>query len=343
MDKSHIALRPEEFAETLPAKMRAAQIVEPQRADVIECDLPVLEANEVLIRVEGCGVCGSNLPVWEGREWFHYPLPPGNPGHEGWGRIVALGDGLGSDGAGNGLHVGDRVTMLSYNAFAEYDVADAGAVVKLPSQLEGQPFPGEPLACALNVFARCNIVAGQTVAVVGIGFLGAILTALAAKAGARVIAITRRPFALEIARHYGAAELIPMDDHWRIIEAVKGLTGGEGCGCVIEAVGAQWPLDLAAELTRVRGRLVIAGYHQDGPRQVNMQLWNWRGLDVINAHERDPQVYTAGLRAAVEAVASGSFDPAPLYTHRFGLDEIGEALKALQQRPAGFLKALIEV
>ena len=38
------------------------------------------------------------------------------------------------------------------------------------------------------------------------------------------------------------------------------------------------------ELTRVRGRLVVAGYHQDGPRQVDMQLWNWRGLDVINAH-----------------------------------------------------------
>jgi len=54
---------------------------------------------------------------------------------------------------------------------------------------------------------------------------------------------------------------------------------------VIEAAGQQWPLDLATELTRERGRLIIAGYHQDGPRQINMQLWNWRGLDVINAHE----------------------------------------------------------
>ena len=86
----------------------------------------------------------------------------------------------------------------------------------------------------------------------------------------------------------GAAELIPMDDYWRILEQVKALTGGRFCERVIEAVGKQWPLDLAGELTAEGGRLVIAGYHQDGPRQVNMQLWNWRGLDVINAHERDP-------------------------------------------------------
>jgi len=252
--------------------------------------------------------------------------------------VAALSEGVTGD-----LQIGDRVAMLSYNAFAQYDVAAADAVVKVPSQLDGQPFPGEPLACALNVFARSHVTAGQTVAIIGIGFLGALLTALTAKAGARVIAISRRPFALEIARQSGAAHLITMDDHWRIIEEVKNLTNGEGCACVIEAVGAQWPLDLAAELTRIRGRLVIAGYHQDGPRQVNMQLWNWRGLDVINAHERDPQVYTGGLRAAVTAVASGALDPSFLYTHRYPLEQISQAFTALQQRPEGFLKALIQI
>ncbi|HXF61719.1 MAG TPA: hypothetical protein VNK95_08880, partial [Caldilineaceae bacterium] len=105
--------------------------------------------------------------------------------------------------------------------------------------------------------------------------------------------------------------------------------------------GSQWPLDLAAELTRIRSRLIIAGYHQDGPRQVNMQLWNWRGLDVINAHERDPEVYVAGMRAAVEAVAAGRLDPTPLYTHCYPLDELARALTTLQERPEGFLKALV--
>jgi threonine dehydrogenase-like Zn-dependent dehydrogenase len=67
---------------------------------------------------------------------------------------------------------------------------------------------------------------------------------------------------------------------------VRSLTNSAFCDVVIECTGMQWPLDLAGELTRERGRLVIAGFHQDGPRQVNMFLWNWRGLDVINAHER---------------------------------------------------------
>jgi threonine dehydrogenase-like Zn-dependent dehydrogenase len=193
----------------------------------------------------------------------------------------------------------------------------------------------------MNIFRRSDIAAGQTVAIVGIGFLGAILTRLATDAGARVIAVSRRPFSLEVARAFGAAETIRMEDHTAIIGQVKELTDGGFCDRVIEAVGKQWPLDLAGELTRERGKLIVAGYHQDGPRQVNMWLWNWRGLDVINAHERDPKVYVAGIREAVDAVASGRLDPSPLYTHRFPLDGLGDALDATRDRPDGFLKALV--
>ena len=132
-----------------------------------------------------------------------------------------------------------------------------------------------------------------------------------------------------------------MDDHWRVIEQVIELTGGEGCERVIEATGAQPSLDLATELARERGRLVIAGHHQEGVRQVNMQLWNWRGLDVINAHERDPQTYVAGMQAAIDAIANGELNPAPLYTHRFQLDQLGQAMEMMRRRPDGFLKALI--
>jgi threonine dehydrogenase-like Zn-dependent dehydrogenase len=238
---------------------------------------------------------------------------------------------------------GDRVAFLSGHAYAEYDVADASQAVLLPASLDDQPFPAEPLGCAMNIFRRSGIEAGQTVAIVGIGFLGALLTRLAKNAGARVIAVSRRPFSLEVAREMGADECVPMDDHWKIIERVKELTGGQFCDRVIEAVGKQWPLDLAAELTRERGTLVVAGYHQDGPRQVNMQLWNWRGLDVTNAHERDPAIYLRGMREAVEAVASGALDPAPLYTHRYPLDRLGDALDATRDRPDGFLKALVTV
>lgn len=315
--------------------MLAAVVQAPGEARMTELPIPEPRENEVRIRLEGCGVCGSNLAPWEGRPWFNYPFKPGQPGHEGWGKVDAIGTNVAT------VNVGDRVSFLSYQAFAEYDLADEKSVVKLPAELDSEPFPGEALGCAMNVFARSDIQHGQTVAIVGIGFLGAVLTAICARAGANVIAIARRPFALEIARRMGANETIPMDDHWRIIDRVKNLTANLGCDRVIEAVGLQWPLDLAGELTRERGRLIIAGYHQDGPRQVNMQLWNWRGLDVINAHERDAAVYVHGIQAAVEAVVSGTLNPDPLYTHRFTLSHLADAMNAMKQRPDNFMKALV--
>ncbi|MFP2929649.1 MDR/zinc-dependent alcohol dehydrogenase-like family protein [Pyxidicoccus sp. 3LG] len=315
--------------------MRAAVIAGPKGARVEHVVRPEPGPGQLRVKLEGCGICGSNLPTWEGRERLEYPLAPGAPGHEGWGVVESLGPDV------RGYQVGDRVAFLSGNAFAEYDVVGADSAVVLPPALAGRPFPGEPLGCAMNIFRRSDLQRGQTVAIIGIGFLGAVLTRLATQAGARVLAITRRPWALELAAKYGAAECIPLDDPPRIIQRVKDLTGGQLCERVIEVVGAQGPLDLAGELTRERGKLIIAGYHQDGPRQVDMRLWNWRGLDVINAHERDPKVYLEGIRMAVDQVASGKLDPMPLFTHRFSLDGLNLAFAAMKERPDGFLKALV--
>jgi threonine dehydrogenase-like Zn-dependent dehydrogenase len=315
--------------------MRAAVLTGPGKLEVREVAIPEPAARQVRLRLEGCGVCASNLTPWAGPDWMQFPTEPGSLGHEAWGVIDAIGEGV------EGLTVGDRVAALTYKSYAEYDIADMGAVVRLPDTLSKQPFPGEPLGCAMNIFRRSDIVAGQTVAIIGIGFLGAILTKLAKDAGARVIAISRRPFSLDLARRMGADEVVPMEDHHTIIETVKEMTGGMFCDRVIEAVGKQWPLDLAGELTRERGKLIVAGYHQDGPRQINMWLWNWRGIDVINAHERDPKVYMQGLREAIDAVASGRLDPSSLYTHTYPVEKLGEALDATRDRPDGFLKALV--
>ncbi|MFN7138643.1 MAG: MDR/zinc-dependent alcohol dehydrogenase-like family protein [Limisphaerales bacterium] len=317
--------------------MKAAVLVGPKQICLQETAIPEPKANEIRIRLEGCGVCGSNLAPWEGREWFKYPFAAGQPGHEGWGIIDEVGANV------TKWNVGDRVAALTYNAFAEFDIAHENSAILLPPSFAERPCPGEALGCAMNVFRRSDIQPGQTVAVIGIGFMGTLVTALAASAGAEVIAIGRRPFSLDLAKQFGAKQTVTMDDHWRIIEEVKQLTNGVGCDRVIEAVGLQWPLDLAAELTRERGKLIIAGYHQDGARQVNMQLWNWRGLDVINAHERDPQIYIDGMRSAVNAIADGTIDPSPLYTHQFSLERISDAFSAMDQRPENFLKAIVTI
>ena len=315
--------------------MRAAVVTGPGAVSIEEVPLPEPGPGQVRIRLEGSGVCASNLTPWEGPEWMSFPTEPGGLGHEGWGVIDAVGAGV------TDWNVGDRVAALSGHAYAEYDLADSSALVRIADDLADTPFPGEPFGCAMNIFRRSDIRAGQAVAVIGVGFLGAILVRLASHAGARVLAISRRQESLDLARTMGAAETIAMDDHSRIVERVKHLTGERMCERVIEAVGKQWPLDLAAELTAEGGRLVIAGYHQDGPRQVNMQLWNWRGFDVANAHERDPAVAVQGMRDALEAVRSGLIDPSLLITHRLPLERLGDALNATRDRPGNVIKAVV--
>src|SRR5262245_32540558 len=187
-------------------KMRAAVIAGSQKTEIGAAVIPEPSAHEVRVKIEGCGVSSSNIPLWEGRNWFNYPRDAGAPGREAWGRIDAVWREV------KELSPGDRVTMLSYHAFAEYDLARAEEVAPLPSSLTGKPCPGESLAGAMNVFRRACVAEGEIVAIVGVGFLGALLTQLAARAGARVIAIARRSFALDVARKMGAAETIAMDD-----------------------------------------------------------------------------------------------------------------------------------
>ena len=308
----------------------------PRRVEFTALDLGEPAAGQVRVAVEGCGVCGSNRPVWDGRPWFEYPLRPGAPGHEAWGEIEEVGDGV------DELRVGDRVALLSELAFAEVAVVPAVDAIPLTPGLAGSPFPGEALGCGFNVAARSGFSDGATVCVVGVGFLGAIIAALAVEAGAQVIAVSRRAFALETARTMGAHHTVAFSsDGDDVVGTIRDLTDGRLCDVVVEAVGTQAPLDLAGQLTTEGGRLVIAGFHQDGPRTVDVQLWNWRGIDVVNAHERDPGKARAGVRAAIAAVTEGRLDPTPLYTHRYPLDRLGDAMDAMAERPDGFLKATV--
>jgi threonine dehydrogenase-like Zn-dependent dehydrogenase len=276
---------------TTTATMQAALLLGRRSARYVRAQRPEPGPGEVRIRVEGCGVCGSSLPVWEGRDWFSYPLEPGAPGHEVWGRT--------DDGR--------RVAALCFNGFAEFDVAAADTVVELPEELDGVPFPGEALACAVNVVGRAAPPVGARVAVVGMGFLG---TAVARLLG-------------------------------DVTEIRRGTETGGGFDVVIEATGTQGGLDTASRLVAEGGRLVIAGFHQDGPRTIDLQSWNWRRLDVINAHERDARRYVEALREAVRLAADGLLDVDALVTHRLPLSELERAFELATTRPPGFVKAVV--
>lgn len=271
--------------------MRAGLVEAARTASCTLAPRPDPAPGEVLIRVEGCGVCGSSLPFWEGRPWFAYPGEPGAPGHEVWGRTED----------------GRRVAALCFHGFAEWDVAAEASVVELPPELDHLPFPGEALACAVNVVRRARVQDGERTAVVGMGFLGT-----------------------TVARLIGA-----------VVEVRRGDAPAGAFDVVIEAAGTQDALDTASRLVAPGGRLVVAGFHQDGPRTVDMQSWNWRGIDVINAHERDPAVVIDGMREAVRLVREGRLDLSELVTHRLPLDRLDDAFALAAARPAGFLKAVV--
>ena len=280
-------------------------------------------AGQACVRLEGAGICASELPVWEGRKWFNYPQPPGEPGHEGWGIVEQVGPEV------NYLSVGERVAFIGAGAHAETQVVAADRCVSL-NGLDGG-FPGEPLACAMNAWSRAGVTPGARVAIVGAGFFGLLLVQMCRGVAGEIEVVSRRRSAREWAARLGAT---------RTWDSYDSGPAEESFDVVFEVTGHQSPLDLAGRLCRIRGRLVIVGYHQDGARSVDMQLWNWRGLDVINAHEREEAVYVQGLRDAVTAVSTGRLDPAPLLTHSFPLERLGDAYQTASERPDGFIKAV---
>jgi threonine dehydrogenase-like Zn-dependent dehydrogenase len=321
-------------------RMRSATLMEPRRFRIDALETPVPGEGEVLLKVRGCGVCGSDMGPWKGIQGLEYPMKPGAPGHEVFGTVAALGLGV------EGLEAGDPVTALTYRAYSEYDVARAADVVPLPPALADRVVLGEPVACAVNVSHRAGVKEGDVVVLLGTGFLGALLLQLLKNPGApspsrpsKIITISRRRLSEEMAERLGVDESLTYEDD--VHNRIGAVTGGQMADVVIEATGKQRPLDLGGELTRVRGRLIVAGYHQDGPRTVNMQLWNWRGIDVVNAHERDPEIYRRGMEEGVRLLASGGLDLGPLLTHSFPLPDINAAFRTAEERPAGFLKSVV--
>ena len=110
---------------------------------------------------------------------------------------------------------------------------------------------------------------------------------------------------------------------------------------MIEATGTQEGLDLATELVREHGILSILGYHQGPRRSVDMQAWNWKALDVVNAHVRRRELLNDAIRGGLELMRLGRLQPGRLVTHRFGLGEVAEAFDALASKPEGFIKAVV--
>jgi threonine dehydrogenase-like Zn-dependent dehydrogenase len=308
--------------------MRALILRGPRDAFVGDVADPSPSDGEVLLEIGACGVCGSDMNAWRGVAGIEYPLPAGAPGHETWGHVVALGRGVDS------LRVGQTVTGLGWNGFAELSVARADDLVRVPSELGHEsPLLGEPLACAMNVVRRSAFRPGDRIAIVGFGYLAALIAHLLPDDLGGWVALSRRDDSRALAMRLGAEAAYDFSsvppDLWDSFDVS------------LEAAGVQQTLDYATWLTTYGGRLVIAGYHADGQRTVNMQSWNWKGIDVINAHAREPAVYLRGLREGFDRLMARKLDLSGLHTHGWSLEDAPEAFRIAEARPPGFVKGIV--
>src|SRR4051794_41948576 len=116
--------------------MDAAVISGPGQVRIEQVALPEPGPGQVLVRLEGCGVCASNVTPWEGPEWMTFPTEPGGLGHEGWGVVDAVGAG------GDAGVEGSRVAALAQHSYAAFDGAPAEGGGGLPPGLGGQAGAG---------------------------------------------------------------------------------------------------------------------------------------------------------------------------------------------------------
>jgi L-iditol 2-dehydrogenase len=312
--------------------VRLAVLNAPQQIDVVDEPVRDPAADEVLLRVASCGVCASELDMWQGNADIDYPR---FPGHEVSGTVERVGSQV------EAFTPGDPVAAwVTERGFAEYvpvkaDYCFPAGSVALDLAL------AEPLACALNAVELAAPALGDDVVVIGAGFMGNLVQKLVQLKGPRhVIVADTRPDALERAERLGATRTVNVLTE-SIVDAVRETTGGAGADVAFEVTGAQAALLSLGDVTRMSGKVAIVGYHQGGSRELPLAAWNWMAFQIVNAHFRDLDTIMDGMRAGMRLLTSGRLALDDLVTHRFALEDVNEAFAVAVEKPVGFVKATV--
>lgn len=313
--------------------MRQAVLTGPRRFAIEELPVPEIGPDEVLLRVAACGVCASELDIYQGAAG--HASYPWRPGHEVSGVVERAGERVAAPAPGDPVAV--FVTTAGYGEYVAVPAAHCFPAGDVPLELA----LGEPLACAVNAVELAGIALADDVVVVGAGFMGQLAIRLAGLRGPRrLIVADTRDDALALAASAGATATVnPAREP--LAETVLELTDGAGADVTIEFTGTQGALEVIGACTRMSGTLVIAGYHQGPPRQVPLADWNWNAFRIANAHFRDVTTILRGLRAGMRLVSSGRLSLEGLVTHRFPLTSIDEAFRTAIEKPEGFVKATV--
>ena len=200
---------------------------------------------------------------------------------------------------------------------------------------------GEPIACSVNGVLKADPQLNDSVAIIGCGFMGLIMAQVfRARGVGMLIAVDLRPAIRELALQLGATHALD-PAATDVVAAVKDLTGGRGVDIGVEAAGTQVTLDLAANVTRMEGKLEVFGFHVGEPRQVNWGFWNWMAFQVVNGHSRSDHLYVEGMKIGLTMLEAGTLRMGPLVTHRFSLKDIGRGFEVAAAKGDDYVKGVI--
>jgi 2-desacetyl-2-hydroxyethyl bacteriochlorophyllide A dehydrogenase len=342
---------------SVPVKMRAVVAYAPHDFRLEEVDVPVPGPGEVLVKVEACGICSSDVKAFKGAESYWggasmapWVKAPFIPGHEFVGHVAALGDGAGE------LHhvaVGDRVIAdqivpcgacrycrrgqywmcevhnvfgfqtVVHGAWAEYMKFPRESLVhKIPPELAVElAVLTEPVSCAVHAVERGRIEFGDVVVVSGAGPIGLAMVGLARLKGPRaVVSLDLDERRLELARSFGANVAInPTKED--AVAAVKAMTDGYGCDVYIETAGHPSSIGQGLAMVRKLGRFVEFSVFGE-PATIDWSLLGEKKeLDVYGSH-LGPYSYPV----AIDFLNRGLIRMDGVVTHQLPLDQWEEAL-----------------
>jgi len=341
--------------------MKALTLTAYHEFDFGDAPDPEIAANEVLVAVRACGICGSDIHGMDGSSGRR--VPPVIMGHEAAGEIAAVGEGV------TDWKVGDRVTFDSTvycgeceacrngqvnlcpernvlgvscddyrreGAFAEYVKVPRHILYALPDSLsyEHAAF-AEPVSIALHGVNRVPLRPGDSAVVVGAGLIGLLVVqALKMKGAGTVVAVDLDRKRLDLARELGADAGLVSDD--TVPERVREIVGNpDGADVALEVVGFGPTLGLAVNSVRKGGSIGCVG-NLKAEVPFPLQAVVTRELSVFGS------CASAGeYGEAVEAVASGAIRVDPLISATADLSEGGEWFQRLYRNEDGLLKVIL--
>lgn len=347
----------------MEGKMKVAIMTDVMKMELTERDIPKPKDDEVLVKVEYVGVCGSDLHYYEaGGIGANVVHPPFVLGHEAGGTVVEVGKDV------TNLKVGDKVALEPgktcgkcifcktgrYNlcpdviffatppvdgVFQEYVAHEAGLCFKIPDNMDTMEAALiEPLAVGFHAARQGNAHLGQTAVVTGAGCIGLVsMMALKAMGVTNVIVVDIMQKRLDKALELGATHVINGKEQDTVAEVLK-LTGGLGPELVIETAGTEITTRQAIQFAQRGGTIVLVGYSASGEEKLPMSL----ALDkeiTFKTVFRYRHIYPV----AIEAVASGRVNLKGIVTNVFTLDDIEEGMNQSVKNKADIVKSVIKI